>query len=94
MKKAEPVVIIIPSRLGSSRLPGKPLAKIGDACKVFGWNDPPLTSFRLNNMLTGAYYPFEKTREIAGKLPFSLQEGVQKTLYWMEQEGMLRSRKA
>ena len=31
MKKAEPVVIIIPSRLGSSRLPGKPLAKIGDA---------------------------------------------------------------
>jgi len=29
--KTEPVVIIIPSRLGSSRLPGKPLAKIGDA---------------------------------------------------------------
>ena len=31
MKKAEPVLIIIPSRLGSSRLPRKPLAKIGDA---------------------------------------------------------------
>lgn len=31
MGKVEPVVIIIPSRLGSSRLPRKPLAKIGDA---------------------------------------------------------------
>jgi 3-deoxy-manno-octulosonate cytidylyltransferase (CMP-KDO synthetase) len=31
MGKTKPAIVMIPSRLGSSRLPGKPLAKIGDA---------------------------------------------------------------
>ncbi|GIR15914.1 MAG: hypothetical protein CM15mP28_3840 [Pseudomonadota bacterium] len=39
------------------------MAKIGDTLKLLGWNDPPLTSFRLNNMLTGAHYPIEKLRK-------------------------------
>ena len=62
------------------------LAKAGDMLKVLGWSDPPLTSFRLNNMLTGANYPLEKTQGLVGKLPFSLQEGVSQTLYWMKQQ--------
>ncbi len=66
-------------------------ARIGDACKTLGWSDPPLTSFRLNNMLTGAHYPIEKTEEIVGALPFTLQDGVQQTLDWMATEGMLQS---
>ncbi len=63
------------------------LAKVGDLLQVMGWSDTPLTSFRLNNMLTGAHYPIEKTREIIGELPFSIQEGVQQTLNWMRQQG-------
>ncbi|SVB64472.1 uncharacterized protein METZ01_LOCUS217326, partial [marine metagenome] len=31
MGRDEPAIVMIPSRLGSSRLPRKPLAKIGDA---------------------------------------------------------------
>ena len=65
------------------------LAKVGDVCKVLGWNDPPLTSFRLNNILTGAYYPIEKIQEIVNELPFSLQQGVRQTLVWMERQGLL-----
>ena len=67
------------------------IARIGDACKALGWSDPPLTSFRLNNMLTGARYPIEKTEEIVGTLLFTLQDGVQQTLDWMGKEGMLRN---
>jgi len=73
--------------IGAMRL----IARIGDACKALGWSDPPLTSFRLNNMLTGAHYPIKKTEEIVGALPFTLQDGVQQTLDWMRQEGMLRN---
>lgn len=69
------------------------LAKAGDFLKVLGWSDPALTSFRLNNMLTGAYYPIKITQDIVGNLPFSLREGVHQTLDWMEQQGLLRSRK-
>ena len=66
------------------------LAKGGDFCKALGWSDPPITSFRLNNMLTGAHYPIEKTQVVVGELPFSLQEGVQQTLDWMGQQGILK----
>ena len=70
------------------------LAKVGDLFKVLGWNDPLLTSFRLKNMLTGAHYPLEKTREVVGELPFSLKQGVRQTLLWMEKQGLLRHKLA
>ena len=57
-----------------------------------GWSDPPLTKFRLKNMLTGAHYPIEKTQKIVGELPCTLQEGVQRTLEWMDQQGLLRNK--
>ena len=66
------------------------MAKIGDVLKLSGWNAPPLTSFRLNNMLTGAHYPIEKTQEVVGDLPFSLKDGVRQTLEWMTQEGLIQ----
>ena len=67
------------------------LGKAGDVLKKVGWSDPPLTSFRLNNMLTGARYPIEKTQSVVGPLPFSIREGVKQTLQWMQQEKLLRS---
>ena len=54
-----------------------------------GWSGPPLAKFRLNNMLTGAHYPIEKTQKIVGKLPYSLNEGVLKTLDWMHEEKLI-----
>ena len=62
------------------------LACIWGLLKRMGWSDPPLTKFRLKNMLTGAHYPIEKTQKIVGELPYSLNDGVIKTLDWMYKE--------
>ena len=70
------------------------LASIGDLLKRMGWSDPPLTKFRLKNMLTGAHYPIEKTQKIVGELPYSLNDGVLKTLDWMYKEKLIRSKKS
>jgi len=68
------------------------LASIGDLLKRMGWQDPPLTTFRLKNMLTGAHYPIEKTQKIVGELPFSMKDGVRQTLEWMRKEKLIKSR--
>ena len=62
-------------------------AVVGDLAKKLGWKAPPLTSFRLDNLLTNMVYDLEPLREVAGPLPYSLQEGVKKTIEWMRKEG-------
>jgi GlcNAc-P-P-Und epimerase len=62
----------------------------GDFCKLFGWDDPPMSSFRLKNMLTGGIYPIEQTMKLCGPLPYSLQEGVKETIKWMRESGDIR----
>lgn len=61
----------------------KVIAKCGDLLRLFGFKNPPLTSFRLGNMLTGEHYPIEKTEGVVGRLPYDLSEGVEKTISWM-----------
>tara|TARA_Y100000590_G_C15733151_1_gene1017739 strand:- start:1685 stop:2683 length:999 start_codon:yes stop_codon:yes gene_type:complete len=56
---------------------------IGDLIKKIFKIDPPLTSFRLKNMLTGGKYPIENTKDIVGKLPYNLNESVFLTAEWM-----------
>lgn len=86
----------IQHNLGARKIPNLPLplmramATTGDFLKRMGWKNPPLTSFRLNNMLTGAHYPTEKIQGIAGSLPYSMPEGVRLTLQWMSEMGKLR----
>jgi nucleoside-diphosphate-sugar epimerase len=65
------------------------VAKGGDVLKKLG-KEPPLTTFRLNNMLTGGSYPVENTRRIVGDLPYSLSDGVRETIDWMRIQGLLR----
>lgn len=67
------------------------VAALGDLAKTLGWADPPLTSFRLNNMLTGARYPIEKTAAAVGPLPYSMEDGVRQTIQWMREQGQIRS---
>jgi len=69
------------------------MAAIGDLLKSIGWSDPPLTKFRLKNMLTGAHYPVEKTQKLVGVLPHSLSDGVLKTLDWMYEEEIIKKNK-
>jgi nucleoside-diphosphate-sugar epimerase len=65
----------------------KAAALVGDGLKFAGWSDPPLTTFRLGNMLTGGLYPTEKTQSFVGELPYSLEDGVRETVKWMRSQG-------
>ena len=59
------------------------IAKIGDGFKLLGWNRVPLTSFRLNNLLTDMVYDTSEMQEICGELPYSLDDGISETLKWL-----------
>lgn len=59
------------------------LAKAGDAAKAFGMAEPPLTSFRLDNLLCEMVHDLGPMEAICGKLPCSVEQGVRKTVEWM-----------
>jgi nucleoside-diphosphate-sugar epimerase len=61
----------------------KSVAFIGDFIKKLGWKNPPLTSFRLNNLITPMVYDMEELRAIVGPLPYTLQDGVEVTCQWL-----------
>jgi len=68
----------------------KLVAFFGDIIKRIFKFDPPLTSFRLNNMLTGGEYPIENTKQICGKLPYNLKEAVFITSQWMFENNLIK----
>jgi nucleoside-diphosphate-sugar epimerase len=88
---------LIQRNLGTRPIPVMPIgimraiASVGDVCKKLGWQDPPLTNFRLNNMLTGAHYPIEKIQDVVGALPHSMEDGVRQTIQWMYEQGKIKS---
>lgn len=59
----------------------------GDMLKLLGWKHPPLTTFRLNNLLTPMVHDLEPMRSLAGELPYSMEEGVRITVSWMKTHG-------
>jgi len=62
-------------------------AKIGDLMKRVGIRNPPLTTFRLNNLLTNAVFDLASTRQVTGELPYSLEQGVAITVDWIARHG-------
>jgi nucleoside-diphosphate-sugar epimerase len=58
-------------------------AAVGDAAKAVGWKEPPLTSFRLNNLITEMVYDTSELENIVGPLPFSTEQGVKSTVDWL-----------
>jgi nucleoside-diphosphate-sugar epimerase len=63
------------------------LAHTGDLLKKLGVSNPPLTSFRLHNLLTPMDYDMSATVAVAGPAPYTLKEGVQITVDWIRQHG-------
>ena len=61
----------------------KSFACIGDLLKKLGWRNPPLTTFRLNNLITPMEYDLEPLRAVAGPLPYTLHQGVEATCMWL-----------
>lgn len=64
----------------------KAAARAGDVAKKAGWRNPPLTTFRLNNLTTTAVYDVQPLKEIVGPLPHSLEDGVRETVAWLRQQ--------
>lgn len=64
-------------------------AWIGDMSKKLGYRNPPLTSFRLDNLLTPMVHDLAPLREVVGNLPYSMPEGVEITVNWLRQQGEL-----
>lgn len=61
----------------------KMAALFGDFLQILGWKNPPLTSFRLNNLLTEMLHDTTEIEVICGDLPYSLEESVKQTLAWL-----------
>lgn len=59
-------------------------ALLGDIAARIGY-EPPLSSFRLANLLTPMVYDLEPLRQIVGDLPYSLEAGVAQTVRWMRE---------
>lgn len=61
------------------------VAKVGDCLNAISGKDhAPLTTFRLNNLITHMVYPqLEELRLITGPLPFDWREGTRRTVQWL-----------
>ena len=66
------------------------IAFIGDIVKWVLKVDPPLTTFRLNNMLTGGEYPINNTKEICSDLPYNIEKAVFTTAKWMYENNLIK----
>jgi GlcNAc-P-P-Und epimerase len=73
-------------------LAAKAAALGGDALAQAGWRRVPLTSFRLDNLLTEMIYDTSPLEEIVGPLRYSLDEGTATTVAWLRERGEIRPR--
>lgn len=62
----------------------KIIALVGDLLEFLGFKNLPMTSFRLNNMLTSAVFDMTDLHKICGDQRYSSQQGVEKTIKWIE----------
>ena len=58
-------------------------AWMGDVAKWVGLSTP-LTSYRLNNIMTDNDIDMSPTIEVAGESPYSVQDGVEMTARWLQ----------
>jgi nucleoside-diphosphate-sugar epimerase len=66
------------------------LARCGDLLKRTGMRNPPITSFRLQNLLTEAIYDLEPLMKvIGGDLPYDVRQGIEITVEWIRNHSTL-----
>jgi nucleoside-diphosphate-sugar epimerase len=63
----------------------KIIAFFGDVLKKMGYKNPPLTTFRLNNLITNMVYDTQELENVCGKLPYDLNTAVKITSDWVKQ---------
>jgi len=62
-------------------------ATLGDGLKWLGWKNPPLTRFRLANLVTPMVHGLDSLEQLVGELPYSMAAGVERTVDWMRGQG-------
>ena len=60
-------------------------AKLGDLLQKLGWYNPPLTSFRLNNLTTDMMIDYMLAEDLTGPVPYPMQDAVVVTIDWLSQ---------
>ena len=63
----------------------KGAAIAGDAAERLGLGHAPLTSFRLNNLVSDMVYDTTSLEALVGPLPYTLTQGVERTVAWLSQ---------
>lgn len=85
----------VQSELGRKPIPTAPFAalklisRLGDILRKIGWSEPPLTSFRLNNIITNEIQDTSSLEQLTGPLPYNFQEGIRITIQWMKQHKLI-----
>ena len=67
--------------------PIKVAALAGDILYRLGWYRVPLSSFRLDNIITEMIYDTQLLEKVVGPLPYDLEAGVKATVQWMQAQG-------
>lgn len=63
------------------------MASAGDAAKALGMRNPPLTTFRLSNLLSPMVHDLAPLETLCGPLPFCMTDGVRQTVHWLKAQG-------
>jgi nucleoside-diphosphate-sugar epimerase len=86
---------LVQKEMGSRKIPTLPvwlmkfIAKTGDLLKLLSWKNPPLTSFRLNNIITNEIQETSSLETVAGSLPYTCQTGIEKTVAWLKTQQLI-----
>jgi nucleoside-diphosphate-sugar epimerase len=67
------------------------VARCGDAARRLGWSNPPLTSFRLKNLVTSAVFDMSHLVKLCPNLPVKWEEGVRLTVDWLRGVDKIRA---
>ncbi|WP_294946141.1 NAD(P)-dependent oxidoreductase [uncultured Microbacterium sp.] len=62
-------------------------ARLGDLATKVGVDRVPLTTFRLNNLVTNMVYDTSATEGVVGPLPYDMHTAVQVTADWYKSQG-------
>jgi nucleoside-diphosphate-sugar epimerase len=60
------------------------VAYVGDFLNKVGFKRFPLNSFRLQNILTEYVFDLKSTENVCGPLPYSVEQGIYRTIRWFE----------
>ena len=65
-------------------------ALLGDILKKLGYANPPLTCFRLDNLMTDMIYNTRLLEDVCGELPFSIEQGTSLTINWLKSRKIIK----